>query len=340
MRRAVVDIGNTACRLVVAETAGGGWSPACDDREVQLGLGRAVRRDGRLGEGLIELTAETLRRLRDTARRVGADELGATLVDGIFGAVDGPELHRHAEDVLQVPVQVVDASDDVGATIHAARRRLGLAEVPGLVELTEERLRVAVPQLGGALCVVELPGGTSELVPQGRGDRLHPSTLGRIGGQIRELLVPLATQAPQPLLRGAGLRWPLLTGASGVALGQVTSGRHGADRGLIDGTRLSLARLTDLEHDLLAAYGARGRLGDVPPAVEALVVSASVLRPVLERLGARGVLISSASPVEGRVWSQFECRPEGADPAHRPVDRGPVGQQRDSVPVGHLGPGR
>lgn len=325
MRRAVVDIGTTACRLVVAEAAGGGWPRVCHDREIALGLGRAVRRGGGFGEGLLQLTDETLRRLRTAAVQEGVEDVRVTLAERLFAAEGGPHLRDRAEAVLRAPVQVVSAADDLRGVVAAAQHRLALVAAPVVIELADDRLRVAVPGPGDTLRVVETATGLHDLVPDGGLELLHPAVFGRTRDQVRGLVAPFGGLAPG----GGPVGWPVVTGAPATRLARAVSGRRATTaRSSIDGARLPLATVADLEQDLLTAYDARELSGGVLSSIEDLALAVTTLRAVLEQLHGRGGVVTSVDVTEGRLWADV-----GSDdgPGAAGIDPGMV---TPAAPVG------
>jgi hypothetical protein len=308
VRRAVVDIGSTACRLVVAEAAGGGWPHPCQEREVVLGLGRAVRRDGRLGEGRVQLTIETLRRMRTSASRAGAERLSATLDEAVFAAADGPHLHRNAEAALRTPVEVISAVEGARVVMRASRHRLGLTWLPSLLELADHRIRVARPDPDGTVRVREVPAGVADLVPSGVVDPLHPAAYGSVRARLAELLAPLADLAPLTP-PGGPARWPVVVGAPAVALVSALSGRRRVGGTPVDGFRLSADAVAALGRDPFTARGDAGGPASLAT-IEDVAVAAPAVQGVLEWLDAPGALVSTVRLSEGRLWTELEDGPD------------------------------
>src|SRR5690554_4634520 len=71
MRSAVIEIGPTTTRAVVADPAPGGTLAIRLDRRIVLRLGQATERTGSIDEGLRLLVVETVQRLQTECLRAG-----------------------------------------------------------------------------------------------------------------------------------------------------------------------------------------------------------------------------------------------------------------------------
>ncbi|MTV25174.1 hypothetical protein FTX61_07085 [Nitriliruptoraceae bacterium ZYF776] len=313
VRTAVVEVGNTACRVVVAETAGGGWFDVVAERTVVLGLERAVRRDGQLGAGLLQLTAETLRRLREVAFRSGARQLVATVGAVLERAADAEELHALAAEALGTPLRVLDTQRTAQATVTAVRRRLGWTGPLAILEPTDHHLRLtvqadpgaAVGPSAGCLEVHEPAAGLRDLLPTGTVDPLHPAAL----GAFRHRLDAATEDLPR---RPGGARWLVLAGPSAEVLGRAAAGRRfGDDPPHPDGLRLSAHALTELESELLrTSQTQRLLLPGVDPAdVDLVAATLLAVRHVVERLEVDGVVVTTVGMLEGLLIQHLGLPP-------------------------------
>src|SRR5690554_6761023 len=88
MRSAVIEIGGTTTRAVVADPAPGGGLMLRLDRRIVLRLRRAVDRDGVVGEGLRLLVLETVRRLQAECFRAGVARPDVVVAADLAGADD------------------------------------------------------------------------------------------------------------------------------------------------------------------------------------------------------------------------------------------------------------
>lgn len=310
MRTAVVEIGSAACRVVVAEATSGGWLRVALDRSIALGLGRAVRRDGALG-GVLLLAEETVRRLGDAAFRAGAERTIALVDRELAAAADGAELCRRVEVTLGTSLRLTDPHTDTSAAARAVSHRLALPSVAVLVQLTEDRLRVATGT-GGDATVHDLPAGTRDLLPLGAVDPLHPAALASIRSQLAESMVTL----PRPQV-GTPAVAPVLIGKPAIALGRAVAGqRWGSEQPALDGTHLSTAALADLERELLDADATHRMLlrGVDPGAIDQVTICVLTIKALLDHLGSGGVVIATVGAVEGHLLAALY--PDDRDGEH------------------------
>jgi exopolyphosphatase/pppGpp-phosphohydrolase len=292
---AVVDIGSSACRLVVAEATGDGWFRSAVDRRVVLGLARTVRRDGQLGAGLTRLLEETVRRSAEAAFRAGSGRIVASVDHEVVAGVDGAALLERLRAALGAPVEVASPSDEVAAARTAVAARLGPAAPSPLVEVTTDRIRVA-----GDEGAHSLPVGTRDLLPRSV-DPLHPAAQQTLRSRLDALLIgsPVAAYA-----EGLDAREAVLVGPPVVALARAAVGRRWGTPGPpVDGVRLSLAVLADLERELLHTSGTRRLLlpGLDPAEVDEVAVTTTVVGHLAAHLGLDGVVVSAVDAVEGRI---------------------------------------
>ncbi|MFA9429776.1 HD domain-containing protein [Egicoccus sp. AB-alg2] len=180
MRTAVIEIGGTTTRAVVAEPTPGGWYRTHLDRRIVLRLQRAVARDGVVGEGLRLLVAETLRRLRGECFRAGASRTVAVVDAAVAGAGDLHELVRTAARELGASVQVRDDHDEARLLLRVTRPLHG-GEAPVVVAEPGERVTRLVTRHVDGVRLAQVPGvvaviGDPACVPSTRAtlvDALH-----------------------------------------------------------------------------------------------------------------------------------------------------------------------
>jgi hypothetical protein len=225
MRTAVVEVGTGSPRAVVVEPAAGGWFRVLADQRVVLGLQRAVRRDGALGEGLLQLAEETARRLRERCFREGADVTVVHVAAGLRDASDLAELRHRIGVAIGAEVAVLDTVGESRALLRAVRHHTAAPAPTVVVDLGEHELRIigapGVP--AGPPEIVRLLSGTRDLLPPGAVDPYHPAVRGHLRARVAALLGALA---PVP----ARAAWPTLTGRPGNAMARAITARRGRRR--------------------------------------------------------------------------------------------------------------
>jgi exopolyphosphatase/pppGpp-phosphohydrolase len=181
MRTAVVEVGTASLRVAVVEAADGGWFRTVAEHRVVLGLQRAVRRDGWVGEGTLQLVEETARRLREVGFRAGADVTMGYVAAGLAEAGDVEELRRRTATALGAEVVVTALPDEARALVEAIRRSTAPSVPTLVVDLGDHELRViSVAQDGTAGRIVRTGAGTRDLLPAGAVDPFHPAVRGHL----------------------------------------------------------------------------------------------------------------------------------------------------------------
>jgi exopolyphosphatase/guanosine-5'-triphosphate,3'-diphosphate pyrophosphatase len=167
-RIAVIDLGSNSLRLVVFDRLGDALFPLLNER-VLCGLGRGIASTGRLNaEGKV-LALVNLRRFVALARAVGVDHLAVLATAAMRDADDGRSFAAEVEAQCRVPVEIIDGAEE--ARLSAAGVLAGMPEAAGLV--------------------VDLGGGSVELIQVGAGGPSHSGKIGEIGRGVTLPLGPL-----------------------------------------------------------------------------------------------------------------------------------------------------
>ena len=135
MRAAVIEIGATATGAVVAEPAAGGWFTVQAERQVVLGLERAIQCHGEMGSGLCLLVAETVRRLLVECSREGAVEVLTVLDATVARAADRSELLGLLDAFRTGPVHVRTMLDEARLALMAAHPLVSNDETVTMAEI-------------------------------------------------------------------------------------------------------------------------------------------------------------------------------------------------------------
>jgi exopolyphosphatase / guanosine-5'-triphosphate,3'-diphosphate pyrophosphatase len=304
MRTAVVEVGTASLRVVVAEPTDGGGVRVHAEHRVVLGLQRAVRRDGHLGEGLLQLVEETARRLREVGFRAGASVTVGCLAAGLAEAADLEELRRRTALALRGEVTVATPDEEARLLAAAVLRGTAVTLPSVLLDLGDHELRaIGLGRDGVAGPVAATRAGTRDLLPVGAVDPYHPAVRGRLRWRLEELLAELPAP-PQ------AVAWPVVTGRVVDALGRaIAIRRRSGGRLSVGGLRISRAELDAFERELtMAGQTQRMLLPAIDPAEVDLVALAVVLaEAIVDRLGAEGVVVSSGRTLDGWVLRALEA---------------------------------
>jgi exopolyphosphatase/pppGpp-phosphohydrolase len=306
MRTAVVEVGTASLRVVVAEPTDGGSVRVSAEHRVVLGLQRAVRRDGQLGEGLLQLVEETARRLREVGFRAGADRTVGYVTAGLREATDLEELRRRTAGAIRGEVTVATADEEARVLADAVLRSTSVALPSVLLDLGDHELRaIDLGRDGRPGPVAVTRAGTRDLLPTGAVDPYHPAVRGRLRWRLEELLADLPTQ-PE------AVAWPVVTGRVVEALGRAVEARRRSGSPPSDaGLRLPQAEVAAFERELtMAGQTHRMLLPAIDPAeVDVVAIGVVLTTAIVDHLGARGVVVSSGRALDGWVLRSLASTP-------------------------------
>lgn len=250
-RLSVLDLGSTSFHLLVADlTPAGDLRPIDRERE-QLRLGALIATGDRIPDDVFERAVATARSLRETAERLGAEELLPVGTSALREATNGQALQVALSDAIGRPVRMLSGVEEARLVYGAAR------------------LRVMLPP--GPVLAADLGGGSLELVVAER-ERIHVAHTLRLGAArlhgelvacdpMRRREMRAITERAAESLRGVGdavAAHPpvagLATGGSARALGHLAIGMRGlgATSG-VNGVELRLDELRQLSEVLVHA---------------------------------------------------------------------------------------
>jgi hypothetical protein len=293
VRVAIVDVGATTLRSVVAESSGRVVRHV-RDRAVRLGLPRVL--GGLHGDpsGTRDLVFETARRFRESHRQSGVDA-AFLCVDPVLDGILEPQDRERLRCLLGADHLPTTPAATIAALARAAAASGSLATGPSLLLDVHGRAAVVGHLLGTRVegaGRVPLPhvAGLAALARPGMGDGW----------------LDVAVAATAPVLTEVGVLTPgTRIVATGPAVGSLTAHlvarRWRRPLEALDRVTLSAATVVaaagDLAGEGLGRAAAPGPAGD--PAEPAGV--AVVLAGVMAGVGAGTVTTSDADPVEGRL---------------------------------------
>jgi exopolyphosphatase/pppGpp-phosphohydrolase len=306
MRTAVVEVGTASLRVVVAEPTDGGGVRVLAEHRVVLGLQRAVRRDGHLGEGLLQLVEETARRLREVGFRAGADRTVGYVAAGLTDATDLEELRARTAAGIRGEVTVATTDEEARVLADAVLRATTVTLPSVLLDLGDHELRaIGLGRDGRPGPVAVTRAGARDLLPTGAVDPYHPAVRGRLRWRLEDLLAELPTQ-PETVA------WPVVTGRVVEALGRAVEVRRRPGTPRSDaGLRLPRGELDAFERELtMAGQTHRMLLPAIDPAeVDVVAIAVVLTTAVVDHLGAEGVVVSSGRALDGWVLRSLAATP-------------------------------
>lgn len=321
VRVAVLDLGSTSFRLVVADwVPDKGLVPHVQRRE-RLNLGMVVGREGRIPEPHASSAVKAVGKLRRRAELSGADRIVAVATSALRDARNREKVVRRLAAAAGVPVRILSGDEEAALTFAALRAGLPLGDATGTerilgVDLGGGSLELAIGSGARLEWTASLPLGASRLV--GSFIRHDP-----VSGAERGRLLA-AIDATFDLLPAPG-SWPPRCVAAGgtvkalarlmIAAGQAEGPMNGLDLATDDVEALG---------EILLATGARRRRalpGMDRHRADVLGAGTLVLARLLRRLGLDGLTVSEWGLREGVILEAVELANGAPAAPSRPLVR-------------------
>jgi len=140
---AAIDIGSNSVHLLVAQIDAAGTLATLTDDSLQLGLGRVVQDQGRLGAAARRLALETVASFADRARELGADTILLMGTQPLRRAADRSLLQRSIRQTVGLDLVVLSHDQEATLTL------MGVS---------------AGRTVDGVLLVMDVGGGSSEVI--------------------------------------------------------------------------------------------------------------------------------------------------------------------------------
>ncbi|MFF2960366.1 exopolyphosphatase [Streptomyces sp. NPDC057963] len=309
-RVAAIDCGTNSIRLLVADADPSTGEFAELDRRMEIvRLGQGVDRTGRLAPEALERTFAACRQYAEVIKEHGAQRIRFVATSASRDAENRDEFVRGVLDILGVEPEVISGDQEAEFSFTGATKELA------------GRDHLAKPYL-----VVDIGGGSTEFVVGDDHVRAARSVdMGCVRMTERHLVRDGVVSDPPAPERIAAIRSDIdaaldlaeesvpLTGAAtlvGLA-GTVTTvaaialGLDAYDSEAIHHSRISLDQVREITGRLLAStHAERAAIGAMHPGrVDVITSGALILLAVMERTGAREVVVSEHDILDGIGWS-------------------------------------
>lgn len=309
-RVAAIDCGTNSIRLLVADA-----DPATGElvelaRRMEIvRLGQGVDRTGRLAPEALERTFAACREYAAVIREHGAEKVRFVATSASRDAENRDDFVRGVLDILGVEPEVISGDQEAAFSFDGATKELA------------GRDDLAKPYL-----VVDIGGGSTEFVVGD--DRVRAARSVDIGcvrmterhlvrdGVVSDPPSPEGAEAIRAdvtaALDLAGESVPITSAATLVGLaGTVTTVAAIAlsleeyDSEAIHHSRVSLEQVREITARLLAStHAERAAIGAMHPGrVDVIASGALILQAVMERTGAREVVVSEHDILDGIAWN-------------------------------------
>ncbi|MEU1311478.1 Ppx/GppA phosphatase family protein [Streptomyces cinnamoneus] len=309
-RVAAIDCGTNSIRLLVADAdPATGELIELDRRMTIVRLGQGVDRTGRLAPEALERTFAACREYATVIKELGAERLRFVATSASRDAENREDFVRGVVEILGVEPEVISGDQEAEFSFTGATK-----ELAGRDDLAKPFL------------VVDIGGGSTEFVVGEEHVRAARSVdVGCVRMTERHLVVDGAVTDPPDPGRIAAIRAdveaaldlaaqtvPLAEARTLVGLaGSVTTvaaialGLPEYDWAAIHHARIPLERVREITDELIASTHAQRAAIPVmhPGRVDVIAAGALVLLAVMERTGAREVVVSEHDILDGIAWS-------------------------------------
>ncbi|MFI1969758.1 exopolyphosphatase [Streptomyces cinnamoneus] len=305
-RVAAVDCGTNSIRLLVADVEPAtGELKELDRRMTIVRLGQGVDRTGRLAPEALERTFAACREYAEVIKAHGAERVRFVATSASRDAENREEFVRGVVEILGVEPEVVTGDQEAEFSFAGATR-----ELAGRDDLDKPFL------------VVDIGGGSTEFVVGAEHVRAARSVdVGCVRMTERHLVVDGKVTDPPSEAQLAAIRGdveaaldlaeetvPLTEARTLVGLaGSVTTvaaialGLEEYDSAAIHHARISLDRVREITAGLISStHEQRAQIGPMHPGrVDVICAGALILQCVMERMGAREVVVSEHDILDG-----------------------------------------
>ncbi|GAB3954088.1 Ppx/GppA phosphatase family protein [Streptomyces sparsus] len=308
-RVAAVDCGTNSIRLLVADIdPATGRFRELDRRMEIVRLGQGVDRTGRLAPEALERTFAACRTYAEVIRTLGATRVRFVATSASRDAENRDDFVRGVKEILGVEPEVVTGDQEAEFSFTGATREL------------------AGTSLTGPWLVVDIGGGSTEFVTGDSGVRAARSVdIGCVRLTERHLVSDGAVSDPPSPEQIAAIRADIeaaldlaaatvplgeantLVGLAGsvTTVAAVALGLDAYDPAAIHHSRIPLDRVREIsDHLLRATHDERAAMPVMHPGrVDVIGAGALILLAIMERTGAREVVVSEHDILDGIAHS-------------------------------------
>ncbi|MGO4956580.1 Ppx/GppA phosphatase family protein [Luteococcus sp. Sow4_B9] len=283
MRVAAIDCGTNSIRLLIAEAGADGQMVELDRRLQIVRLGQGVDATGEFHPDALERTFAAVDDCAAVIRIHGCDRIRFVATSAARDAHNRETFFQGIRDRLGIEVEIIPGAEEARLSFAGALSGIRPDDEPVLV--------------------VDIGGGSTELIVGGRDGRIQHATSLDVGSvRLRERLLhsdpPMRDEVDQAadlidaLLDGSGVDFPAVKRFIGVAgtatsLSAIQQGLPGYDRAKVHGSHLELDEIAHLADVLLATPVAGIEAGTCLPMKRAEVICAGalILACIADRVG-------------------------------------------------------
>ena len=304
-RVAAVDCGTNSIRLLVADADPRTGELTDLDRRMEIvRLGQGVDRTGRLAPEALERTFAACRAYAQAVEEHGAERLRFVATSASRDAENRDEFVRGVVDILGTEPEVITGDQEAEFSFTGATR-----ELAGRQDLDKPYL------------VFDIGGGSTEFVAGE--DRVRAARSVDIGcvrlterhqlsdpvtqGQVTAMRADIASALDQAEQTVPLAEARTLVGLAGTVttVGAIALGLDAYDPAAIHHSRVSAERVAEIAERLLSTtHDERAAIPAMHPGrVDVIGAGALILLAIMERTGAREVVVSEHDILDGIAWS-------------------------------------
>ncbi|WP_416979168.1 exopolyphosphatase [Streptomyces sp. T028] len=310
IRVAAIDCGTNSIRLLVADAdPETGELVELDRRMTIVRLGQGVDRTGRLAPEALQRTFAACREYAVAIKELGAERLRFVATSASRDAENRDEFVRGVLDILGVEPEVITGDQEAEFSFTGATK-----ELKGRTDLTRPYL------------VVDIGGGSTEFVVGEEHVRAARSVdVGCVRMTERHLVVDGKVTDPPAAEQIAAMRADIeaaldlaeetvplreahtLVGLAGsvTTVSAIAQELPAYDSAAIHHSRVSHDQVREITEWLLhSTHAERAAIASMHPGrVDVIAAGALVLLSIMERIGAREVVVSEHDILDGIAWS-------------------------------------
>jgi exopolyphosphatase/guanosine-5'-triphosphate,3'-diphosphate pyrophosphatase len=305
-RIAAIDVGSNSIRLVVAEVLPSGGYRVLDEERENTRLAAEMTKTGRLNPQAADATINVLRNFLSIARGYGAAQIRAIGTSALRDAEDGPTFCDRAASELELPIEVISASEEA---------RLAFLSVARAFDIS-----------GREVAVADIGGGSTEIVLASSGliDQIYDTRLGAVrvaeqsgvtGRASEKQLAKLREFIDRTLKKQVG-KPPFVpdmlfgTGGTFTALAAIVMARQGQAGQPMWGFRVNRAEIRHLVADLAQMTIERRRkvTGLNPNRADIIIAGLAVIERVMRHLRVNVVQVHTRGVRDGLLLTMIGSR--------------------------------
>ncbi|HYT99376.1 MAG TPA: Ppx/GppA phosphatase family protein [Gemmatimonadales bacterium] len=316
-RLAAVDIGTNSMRLVVAEVQPDGSYRVLDQDREMTRLGRGLYDSGRIGDGPMEQSLQTLGRMKAIAEGFGVGELRAIATSAVREAANGRDFVREAWRRCRVRIEVVPPEEEARLAFRSVSRHYDLSDrLTAIVDIGGGSAEVILAAGGVIDQVVSLPLGAVRLSERYcKSDPLRPKHWKALRRGIDDTIKEMMGKPPfaaEVMIGSGGTFTNLAEMAQLERDGKVAQARDHAI------SRAEVVRLLDRLRE--TPLEARRQIpGLNPQRADIIVAGVAAVARLMRRLGTQRVLVNDRGIRDGVLLSMIDDLFGTTPPTRAPV---------------------